>query len=92
MKARSDQLSAVLQRHQGPNIFLVLGDEPLQAQEASDSLRRWLREQGYTERDLHHVDGHFSWESVILSTNALSLFADKKTARNTLWKSQTQQK
>ncbi len=78
MKARSDQLSAVLQRHQGPNIFLVLGDEPLQAQEASDSVRRWLREQGYTERDLHHVDGHFSWESVILSTNALSLFADKK--------------
>lgn len=57
---------------------MVLGDEPLQSQEACDTLRRWLREQGFTERDLHHVDGHFSWESVILSTNALSLFAEKK--------------
>lgn len=78
MKTRSDQLSAVLQRFSGPNIFLVLGDEPLQSQEASDILRRWLKTKDFTERDLHHVDAHFSWENVILSTNALSLFSDQK--------------
>lgn len=78
MKTRSDQLNAVLQRHTGSSIFMVLGEEPLQSQEACDALRRWLRAQGFTERDLHHVDNHFSWESVILSTNALSLFADQK--------------
>ena len=78
MKTRSDQLNAVLQRYNGPNIFMVLGEEPLQSQEASDALRRWLKTQGFTERDLHHVDNHFSWESVLLSTNALSLFADQK--------------
>ena len=78
MKTRSDQLNNVLLHYSGANIFMVLGEEPLQSQEACDALRRWLRSQGFTERDLHHVDGHFSWESVILSTNALSLFADQK--------------
>lgn len=78
MKTRSDQLNAVLQRYTGASTFMVLGEEPLQSQEASDSLRRWLKTKGFTERDLHHVDGHFSWDSVILSTNALSLFADRK--------------
>lgn len=57
---------------------MVLGEEPLQSQESSDIIRNWLRSQDYTERDLHHVDGSFSWESVILGTNALSLFAERK--------------
>lgn len=78
MKTRSDQLQNVLQRYQGADVFLVLGDEPLQSQEASDALRRWLRSQGYSERDLHHADGHFSWERILLGTNELSLFAERK--------------
>lgn len=78
MKTRSDQLNAVLQHFQGPSIFMVLGEEPLQSQEASDTLRSWLRSKGFAERDLHHVDGSFSWENVILGTNALSLFAEQK--------------
>ncbi len=78
MKVRSDQLEAVLQGYQGPSIFLVLGDEPLQSQEACDCFRRYLKTLHYSERDLHHVDASFNWESVLLSTNALSLFAERK--------------
>lgn len=76
-KLRVDQLKAALARNIAP-VYLVTGDETLLVQEACDQIRKTAQKQGYTERELHHTDGGFQWDSLNYSANSLSLFADKK--------------
>lgn len=79
MKIRADQLDAQLKRlTTPPPVFMVTGDEPLQHAESSDRLRHYLRADGFTEREVMHVDAGFAWESLLESANALSLFAERK--------------
>ncbi|WP_417583480.1 DNA polymerase III subunit delta [Nitrincola sp.] len=78
MKLRTEQLPGALQRFSASPVFMVIGDEPLQSQEAADQIRAYLRQQGFSERDVHQSDSHFSWETTLLGTNELSLFADRK--------------
>jgi len=79
MKTRAEQLNAQLQRLTSPPpVFMVTGDEPLQHAESCDAIRAWLRQAGFTERDVMHVDAGFSWESLLENANALSLFSDRK--------------
>jgi DNA polymerase-3 subunit delta len=79
MKTRAEQLNAQLQRLTSSlPVFMVTGDEPLQHAESCDAIRAWLRQAGFTERDVMHVDAGFSWERLLESANALSLFADRK--------------
>lgn len=78
MKVRAEQLHGALQRFTASPVFMVVGDEPLQSQETADQIRAYLRQQGFSERDVHQSDGHFSWETTLLGTNELSLFADRK--------------
>lgn len=79
MKTRADQLDTQLKRLSSPPpVFMVTGDEPLQHAESCDSIRRYLRDDGFTEREVMHVDAQFSWESLLESANALSLFAERK--------------
>ncbi|WP_409524994.1 DNA polymerase III subunit delta [Nitrincola sp. MINF-07-Sa-05] len=78
MKTNPDQLARVLQKHTLAPIYLVTGDEPLMSGESCDLLRAFFREQGFTEREVHHVDASFSWDLVLQNTNALSLFAERK--------------
>ena len=59
-------------------MFIVSGDEPLLVQEATDQIRRQLKQSGYTERDLFHADNKFDWNSLLYSGNSMSLFAEKK--------------
>jgi DNA polymerase-3 subunit delta len=48
-------------------------------QEAADAIRAAAREQGYTERTVHTVQGaHFDWGEVLAASGSLSLFADKQ--------------
>ncbi|MCP8685998.1 DNA polymerase III subunit delta [Marinobacterium sedimentorum] len=77
MKLKPEQLGARLKQAVAP-VYLVTGDEPLLAEESCDLLRRTFLEQGFTEREVLHVDGSFKWEYLLECASALSLFAERK--------------
>lgn len=58
--------------------YLLVGDEPLQKQEAFDAILRKAREQGFTERERHIVDAKFQWYDLQNASANLSLFAEKR--------------
>jgi DNA polymerase-3 subunit delta len=60
------------------SIYLIAGDEPLLAMEAGDQIRSQARKEGYTERDVYHVESGFDWNEITLSSSSMSLFAEKK--------------
>ena len=79
MKLKADQLGSQLKRQQEAlPVYLVTGDEPLLCGESIDAIRAHLRLLGFSEREVMHVDSGFSWESLLESANALSLFAERK--------------
>ncbi len=77
MKLKPEQLSSQLKKGLSP-VYLITGDEPLLSEESCDLLRHNLQQQGFSEREVLHVDGSFSWEYLLECANALSLFAEKK--------------
>lgn len=77
MKLRADQLPSHLKQGLKP-VYLVSGDEPLLTQEAEDQIRHACKTQGYTERQIMHVENGFNWGELIAASQELSLFADKK--------------
>ena len=77
MKIRADQLDKHLQQSLAP-IYLVGGDEPLQVQEACDAIRQTARQQGFTEREVRHVERGFAWQEVMQVADSMSLFGDRK--------------
>lgn len=77
MKLRLEQLSGHLQKGLQA-IYFVSGDEPLQVAEACDAIRHSAREQGFTERNVLHVERGFDWSELSALGDSLSLFADKK--------------
>ncbi|MFL0810946.1 MAG: DNA polymerase III subunit delta [Agarilytica sp.] len=74
---RLDQLNSALNKDIAP-IYLVSGDETLLVQEVCDTIRSRAHKQGFIERELHHTDAGFKWETLTNSASALSLFSDKK--------------
>jgi len=77
MRLRLETLSGHVQQPLLP-IYWVSGDEPFQLDEACNQLRRAAQQQGYTERQVYHVDRGFSWEQLRHSADSLSLFAERK--------------
>jgi len=77
MKVKPEQLAGRLKGDVAP-VYLITGDEPLLSEESCDLLRSYFREQGFTEREVLHVEGGFKWEYLLECANALSLFADRK--------------
>ena len=72
------QLTEHLQRGL-KSLYTLHGDEPLLVQEFADALRAAARQQGFTERTVHTVQGaHFDWSAVLASGSELSLFADRQ--------------
>ena len=55
LKLRPDNLAAQLEQRLLP-VYLISGDEPLQAGEAADSVRAVARARGYTEREVHFIE------------------------------------
>ena len=58
--------------------YLLVGDEPLQLQEATDAIRAKAQQEGFTEREPHQVDGSFQWHELQNSAGNMSLFASKR--------------
>ena len=57
---------------------MVSGEEPLQIDEALQSLRRRAFDLGYQERQSYHVERSFDWSQLLSETTNLSLFSQKK--------------
>jgi DNA polymerase-3 subunit delta len=77
MKVYPEKLAGSLKKGTAP-LYIVSGDEPLLVQEACDLIRAELKEKGFEERDLYHVETGFDWDEVFYSVNSMSLFAEKK--------------
>jgi DNA polymerase-3 subunit delta len=77
MRLRADQLDQQLGKGLLP-VYIVSGDEPLLIQECCDSIRAHCRQQGFSEREVMHVESGFDWSELLASASAMSLFADKK--------------
>ncbi len=60
------------------SLYLIAGDEPLQQMEAADAVRRAVREQGYTGREVLHVDKGFDWSGLGAAAGVRSLFAERR--------------
>lgn len=77
MNVRPDQLSSVLAKRLYP-VYLVSGNEPLQAMETTDLIRSSCREQGYAEREIFEVDAAFEWQDFSDEAASMSLFSSQR--------------
>ncbi len=57
-----------------PSLLLIVGDEPLTAQEATDAWKRAGESQGYTERYAWTQDARSSWHEIEMTWASDSLF------------------
>ena len=80
MKIKAEQLSGNLQKQLLP-VYVISGDEPLLAQECADAVRVAARKNGFTERELFHVEGNYDWNHIANEANSLSLFPIKKFSK-----------
>ena len=62
MELRLNQLAAHLERALAP-IYVIHGDEPLQAIEAGDAIRAAARRAGFDEREMLVVEPGFKWDA-----------------------------
>lgn len=77
MKVPFQQLATVLSKSLTP-VYFLSGDEPYQRDEASRLIRAAAQKQGYTERELYHVERGFDWQQLLAASSTLSLFAERK--------------
>jgi DNA polymerase-3 subunit delta len=59
-------------------LYVVVGDEPLAAQEACDAIRAAARAAGHSERNVYTVQGRYNWQSIFAGSDNLSLFAERR--------------
>ncbi len=77
MNVRPDQLQSVVTKSVYP-VYMVSGDEPLQQMEALDSIRGYLHDESYLERDILDVDAKFDWQQLSDQAASMSLFAERR--------------
>jgi len=59
-------------------VYLLVGDEPLQLQEAGDAIRAAAAKQGFSERETYLADKSFQWHELQNSAGNMSLFAAQR--------------
>ena len=59
-------------------LYVVVGDEPLAAQEAADAIRAAARAAGHSERNVYTVQGRYNWQSIFAGGDNFSLFAERR--------------
>lgn len=62
----------------GENAYWICGDETLLVQENCDLVREYAKQQGFTNREVWHVEAGFDWQEVFNSANSMSLFGDRQ--------------
>lgn len=77
MPLKPEQLAQQLQRELAP-IYLVGGEEPLLVQESCASILAAARAQGYQERELLSVETGFDWQQLLIASQSMSLFSEKR--------------
>ena len=77
MELRLNQLAAHLERTLAP-IYVVHGDEPLQAIEAGDAIRAAARRAGCDEREVLVAETGFKWDAFLAANANLGLFGTRK--------------
>ena len=78
MRLRADQIARHLAAGRLAPIYLIVGDEPLQAGECLDALAAAAREQGFASREIHTAGGGFNWDQLRAELNSPSLFAERR--------------
>ncbi|MFT7223183.1 MAG: DNA polymerase-3 subunit delta [Cellvibrionaceae bacterium] len=76
-KLRINQLASQLNKGLAP-VYLISGDETLLLEESSDAIRRHALSLGFSERERYDVDKQFDWNRLLIASNTLSLFGEKK--------------
>lgn len=76
MRLRPDQLAAHLRKSLA-RVYLVFGEEPLQALEAADAIRAAARERGH-DRECLTVETGFDWNTLRQQAFSPSLFAERR--------------
>lgn len=79
MNITADRLSDHLARGLAA-LYVVVGDEPLAAQEAGDAIRVAARAAGHTERIVYSVQGRYNWQDIFADGDNFSLFAERRLA------------
>lgn len=74
---RTEQLAAQLQRGLAP-VYFIYGEETLLVNECADRVRAAARRQGFSERDVFHIDTRFDWNQLLAATSSLSLFSERR--------------
>ncbi|MDP2057751.1 MAG: DNA polymerase III subunit delta, partial [Thiobacillus sp.] len=59
-------------------LYVVVGEEPLAAQEAGDAIRAAARAAAHSERTIFTVQGRYNWQGIFASSDNLSLFAERR--------------
>jgi DNA polymerase III subunit delta len=77
MQIKYDQLAQRLKQQPAPLVW-ICGDEPLLIQEACDLVRKFARDNGFSEREVIEAGAGYDWNQLLLSNNSLSLFAERK--------------
>ena len=77
MKISADRLPDQLARGLAP-LYVLVGDEPLAAQEAGDAIRAAARAAGHSERTVFTVQGRYNWQAIFAGGDNLSLFAARR--------------
>ena len=77
MKLNFTQLSGHLKKTLQP-VYFISGDEPFQVDESVRLIREAAKEEGYTEREVYHVDRSFDWDQLSQSAGSMSLFSERK--------------
>ena len=85
MNIRPEQLESVLAYSPAnpaasplSSVYLVCGDEPLQAMEATDQIRTASRQRGFVEREIFDVDANFDWHLFSEEAANMSLFSSQR--------------
>lgn len=76
MKLTVQQLPEQLSKSLLP-IYFISGDEPYQKDVALQQIRAAALQQGYSERQVYHVDRKFDWQLLQQQASSMSLFAEK---------------
>lgn len=77
MKIAAQKLKEQLAKG-GENAYWICGDETLLVQESCDLVRDYAKQQGFTNREVWHVEAGFDWQEVFNSANSMSLFGDRQ--------------